>query len=311
MTGRFPAVAGRPHLARLAGLASSAYVPPTTSKPAGNTRSRTSRCLVPSRDRDRPTGSLPRFPTAPISADLFIPNERWYPLRDPGPLADGEGATDEFLWAAPLHVVLTRNDAERGNEMLDLTPATGRLIRLVTDIGDDQLDARTPCRGATVADLLDHLDGLCLAFTAAAAKDPTAGSQAPSADGSRLEPDWRMRISDRLAHLASAWQDETAWAGMTRAGGLDMPGDVAGHVAINEVVVHGWDIAAATGHDYACETELIRAAYAFVQSAVAQNPDGTPGLFGPPVSVPDSAPLLDRLIALTGRDPAWQPAGEN
>ena len=104
---------------------------------------------------------------------------------------------------------------------------------------------------------------------------------------------------------------ETAWAGLTRAGGVDLPGDVAGHVASNETVVHGWDIAIATGHDYAGETELLEAAYAFVQSAVAPNPDGRPGLFGPPVAVPDSAPLLDRLIGLTGRDPAWQPGGGN
>ena len=193
--------------------------------------------------------------------------------------------------------------------MLDLTPATGMLTRIVTDIGDGQLGAPTPCHGRTVADLLDHLDGLCLAFTAAAAKDPAADRQAPSADGSRLGPDWRIRISGRLAHLAGAWQDETAWGGMTRAGGLDLPGEVAGHVAINEVVVHGWDIAAATGHDYACETGLVQAAYAFAQSAVAQNPGGSPGLFGPPVAVPDAAPLLDRLIGLTGRDPAWRPDG--
>ena len=192
--------------------------------------------------------------------------------------------------------------------MLDLTPATGMLTQVVTDIGDDQLGVPAPCRGTTVAGLLDHLDGLCLAFAAAAAKDRTAGRQAPSADGSRLGSDWRMRISDRLAQLASAWQDETAWTGMTQAGGVDLPGEVAGHVAINEIVVHGWDIAAATRHDYACETELVQAAYAFVQSAVAQNPGGSPGLFGPPVSVPDSAPLLDRLIGLTGRDPAWQAA---
>ena len=195
--------------------------------------------------------------------------------------------------------------------MLDLTPATGMLTQVVTDIGDDQLGAPTPCRGTTVPDLLDHLDGLCLAFTAAAAKDPAAGSQAPSADGSRLGPDRRIRLSDRLAHLASAWQDETAWAGLTRAGGVDLPGEVAGHVAINEVVVHGWDIATATRHDYACETELVQAAYAFVQSAVAQNPGGSPGLFGRPIAVPDSAPLLDRLIGLTGRDPAWRPDGGN
>jgi uncharacterized protein (TIGR03086 family) len=115
----------------------------------------------------------------------------------------------------------------RRNDMLDLTPATGMLTQVVTDIGEEQLGAPTPCRGTTVADLLDHLDGLCLAFTAAAAKDRAAGSQAPSADGSRLGPGWRTRISDRLAHLASAWQDQAAWAGMTRAGGLDLPGEVA------------------------------------------------------------------------------------
>ena len=195
--------------------------------------------------------------------------------------------------------------------MLDLTPATEMVTRVVADIDDDQLGAPTPCLGTTVADLLDHLDGLCLAFTAAAAKDLAAGSQGPSADGSRLEPDWRTRIPGRLAQLATAWQDETAWAGMTRAGGLDLPGEVAGQVAINEVVVHGWDLAAATGHDYPCAPELVQAAYAFVQSAVAQNPDGSDGLFGPPVPVPESAPLLDRLIGLTGRDPAWKPAGGN
>ena len=195
--------------------------------------------------------------------------------------------------------------------MLDLTPATETLTKIVTGIGDDQLGAPTPSRGATVADLLDHLDGLCLAFTAAATKDRAGGSQGPSADGSRLGPDWRTRLPDRLARLARAWQDEAAWAGMTRAGGVDLPGEVAGRVAINEVVVHGWDIAVATGHDYACETDLLEAAYAFVQSAVAANPDGSQGLFGPPVSVPDSAPLLDRLIGLTGRDPSWQPADED
>jgi hypothetical protein len=45
--------------------------------------------------------------------------------------------------------------------------------------------------------------------------------------------------------------------------------------------------------------------YSFVQASVAQNPDGSPGLFGPLVPVPDDAPLFDRLIGLTGRDPSW------
>jgi uncharacterized protein (TIGR03086 family) len=193
----------------------------------------------------------------------------------------------------------------------DLTPATETLARIVTDIGDHQLAAPTPCHGMTVADLLDHVDGLCVAFAGAAAKDQDAGGQAPSPDGSRLGTDWRARIPERLARLGAAWRDETAWAGMTRAGGIDMPGEIAGRVAIDEVVVHGWDLAAATGHDYACEPGLLEAAYEFVQSAVVQNPSGTPGLFGPPMAVPDDAPFLDRLIGMTGRDPAWRPAAGN
>lgn len=76
---------------------------------------------------------------------------------------------------------------------------------------------------------------------------------------------------------------------------------------MNELVVHGWDIAVATGHDYACETEQFQAAYEFAQSAVAENPNGSKGLFGPPVPVSGSAPPLDRLLGLTGRNPAWRP----
>jgi uncharacterized protein (TIGR03086 family) len=192
--------------------------------------------------------------------------------------------------------------------MLDLTPATGTLARIVTDIRDDQLGAPTPCGGSSVADLLDHVDGLCLAFTASAAKE--ASSRGPSAaDGTRLGADWRTRIPARLAELAGAWQDEAAWSGMTKAGGLDMPSEVAGRVAINEVVVHGWDLAEATGQDYACDSELVQAASSFVQSVVAQNPDGSPGLFGPPVAVAQDAPALDRLLGATGRDPAWRLGG--
>ncbi len=189
----------------------------------------------------------------------------------------------------------------------DLAPATELLARVVAGIGDDQLGAPTPCPGSTVADLLDHVDGLSLAFAGAAVKDLDTGSQAPVADGSRLGPDWRTRIPDRLARLATAWDDEAAWAGMTRAGGVDLPGEIAGRVAANEVIVHGWDIAAATGQDYTCRPEVLQTAQEFVQGAVAQNPGGTPGLFGAPVTVPDGAPPLDRLLGLTGRDPAWRP----
>ncbi len=189
--------------------------------------------------------------------------------------------------------------------MYDMTPATAMVSRVVMDITDDQLGAATPCREATVADLLDHLDGLCQAFIAAAEKDTALGDQAGIADGSRLGPDWRSRIPDRLARLAAAWQAESAWTGMTRAGGVDMPGEVAARVATNEVLVHGWDLAAATRHDYSADAALIEAAREFVEPTVSQNPGGVAGLFGPPVEAPPGSTPLDRLVAMTGRDPLW------
>lgn len=194
--------------------------------------------------------------------------------------------------------------------MLDLEPATRELSRLVQGVRDEQLSAPTPCADTSLGDLLDHVDGLSIAFTAAATKKPLpGGSRGPSADASQLGANWRTRIPDRLAALADAWRDETAWTGMTQAGGLDLPAEVAGIVALDEVVVHGWDVAVASGQGYNGDPKLLEATYGFVQATVAENPNGTPGLFGAPVPVPDSAPLLARLLALTGRDPAWRAAG--
>ena len=196
--------------------------------------------------------------------------------------------------------------------MLDLQPATRILTDLVSGVRDDQLGEPTPCADTTVGDLLDHVDELSVAFTAAAAKLPLdGGSRGPSADATRLGTDWRTRIPERLASLAAAWRDDAAWAGMTQAGGVDLPGEVAGIVALDEVVIHGWDLAVSTGQSFSCDPGLAEAAYGFAQASVAENPQGSPGLFGPPVPVPDDAPLIDRLLGLTGRDPAWHPVRSN
>lgn len=192
--------------------------------------------------------------------------------------------------------------------MIDLEPATRILTEVVAGVDDQQLTAPTPCARASVGDLLDHVDGLSMAFTAAALKAPAeGGDQGPSADASRLGSDWRTRIPRRLAALASAWLPEEAWEGMTSVGGGELPAEVAGVVALNEVIVHGWDLAVATGQRFSCEPALAEAALGFVQVAVAENPQGNPGLFGPPVPVPDDVPVLARLLGLTGRDPDWRP----
>lgn len=193
--------------------------------------------------------------------------------------------------------------------MLDLEPATSSLSALVQGVRDDQLSAPTPCTSTSLGDLLDHVDSLSSGFVASAAKTRSEGGAPPTPDGSRLGPDWRQRIPLRLTELAQAWRRDDAWTGMTRAGGLDMPGEIVGVVALDEVIVHGWDIAVASGQEFTWDPALVEAAMGFVSPLAEQNPHGVPGLFGPTVTVVGDAPLLDRLLGLTGRDPSWRPGG--
>ncbi|WP_026819911.1 TIGR03086 family metal-binding protein [Arthrobacter castelli] len=189
--------------------------------------------------------------------------------------------------------------------MLDLEPATNTMAELIRGVADHQLYVPTPCPDMSLGDLIDHVAGLSLAFTAAASKTSLEAGAGPSADMSRLNLGWRSYIPKRLAALAQAWRKDEAWEGFTQAGGVDLPGDVAGLVALDEVIVHGWDIAAASGQEFTCPPHLLEVAYGFLQASVAENPQGTPGLFDAPVAVADHAPLVDRVIGLTGRDPAW------
>jgi uncharacterized protein (TIGR03086 family) len=192
---------------------------------------------------------------------------------------------------------------------VDLEPAARRMAELVANVPDELLDAPTPCPGYTVGDLVEHVGGASLAFRGAAVKDTgDATSQGPSGDASRLGDDWRTRIPRDLPALADAWRDPDAWTGMTKAGGVDLPGDVAGVVALDELVIHGWDVARATGQAYDCDAASLEAVLGFVsQFSGPGQEEARAGLFGPVVEVPDDAPLLDRVIGLTGRDPAWSP----
>ncbi|MPY95701.1 MAG: TIGR03086 family protein [Acidimicrobiia bacterium] len=190
---------------------------------------------------------------------------------------------------------------------VDLGPATRRMADLVSGVRDDQLDGPTPCPGYTLGDLVDHVGGLALAFTAAATKaGGEAGAQAPSGDASRLGDDWRARIPGDLRALATAWGQPSAWSGTTQAGGIDLPAEVAGTVALDELVVHGWDVARASGQAYECDRGSLEAVHGFVAQFSGPGQEAArAGLFGPVVDVPEGAPLLDRVIGLTGRDPTW------
>ena len=188
-------------------------------------------------------------------------------------------------------------------QTVDFGPQAAEVARVVAGVRDDQLNGQTPCAGTSVAAMLDHLVGLTVAFRQAAEKEPQAGG--PRADAANLPADWRTRLPMQLDGLVAAWQHPTAWEGSAEAGGVQLPAPAMAVVALNEVLVHGWDLAVATGQEYRPDPDAVRACFDFGVDFANGAPEARDQIYGPVVPVPDDAPLFDRLLGLTGRDPRW------
>ena len=189
--------------------------------------------------------------------------------------------------------------------MLDLQPPADHVAALVAGIRDEQLDAPTPCPGTDVATMLAHLIGLSVAFRDAARKvDGPTTSTPPQPSRQDLPGDWRAVLPDQLEKLVTAWRETDAWSGDTKAGGIPLPGAVAGIVANNELLLHGWDLAVATGQPFEAAEPNLQASWEMV-SNTPDDPKVRQGLFGPVVPVPEDASLLDRTLGSAGRRPDW------
>lgn len=191
---------------------------------------------------------------------------------------------------------------------IDIRPAAAQLAGLVALVPDDALDAPTPCEDMTLGQLLGHVIGFAEVFTHSARKDlgPMTATP-PQPDDADLEPGWQQRAAEHLAALGEAWQAEEAWDGMTQAGGVDLPGAAAGRVVLDELVVHGWDVARSTGQPFEPDEAHLREVEEMVGQLRGDNTGAIPGLFGPTVTVPANATPLERVLGLTGRDPSWTP----
>ena len=190
--------------------------------------------------------------------------------------------------------------------MVNLGPAAQQVKDLLSRIPDERLAAATPCSDMSVAALLDHFMGLTIAFTNAARKiaDGASSNGPPQSSAEHLDPEWRDKLPEQLDVLVKAWQDPSAWQGEARAGGVTLPGEIMGVVALDELVIHGWDLARATGQVF----EADQASLQTIVGMLSQFPDEARGEgigFGPVVDVGPDAPLLARAIGLSGRDPYW------
>jgi len=167
---------------------------------------------------------------------------------------------------------------------------------VVARVRPDQLGLPTPCALWDVRALIGHLVEANQLFAVAAGAEPAV-----------------LPADDPLAaYPASTEAVRRAWH---QPGVLDrhvrLPfGALLGAVAVRmhfvDHLVHGWDLAVATGQDATLDPVLASAAHDEMTTALAgvpRGPDVAGGPFGPPVPWPDDAPVHERLVAFLGRRP--------
>lgn len=183
-----------------------------------------------------------------------------------------------------------RHDGLVADSSLDgLRAAVAATRRVVAGVRAEQWTLPTPCPEWTAGELVDHVVSGNRLFAAA-----LGGEVAPGQD------DRLAAYDDSTEGLLTAFGAEDALERVVTVPFGTVPAAVALHLRVTELLVHGWDLAEASGQRLDVADEVAAQELAFSRQAIQQLPPGR-SPFGPPQPAPDGAGPLDQLVALLGR----------
>src|SRR5687768_13426157 len=175
-------------------------------------------------------------------------------------------------------------------DLLDLFERGSAWTRSKVAGATDRLGDPTPCDGWEVRTLLDHVVDT-LRYFAATGRGEDAELPGPTPPPA---------IGDDPLGTYDARREETLRA-YREPGVIEKTGPSLG-IAFADQLIHGWDLAKATGQDAAMPDGLADAAYEMIHGRFTD--DQRQGVFGPEVAVGEGASPQERLLAYTGRTPA-------
>lgn len=182
-----------------------------------------------------------------------------------------------------------------------LTAVLTDLADLLDTIPPERDGDPTPCTEYTVGNLRAHVIGWLTAFADGFAAPDGACSDP---QGVRIEGDGADQVRSARDRIDASLADGAAERPLL-IGGAGMPGNLAAQMIVWEYQVHGWDLARAAGRPWAPDVEGVEASLVFAPGMLTPDFQGNGKPFAPLVEIGESAPPLDRLVGLSGRDPNW------
>jgi len=185
-----------------------------------------------------------------------------------------------------------------------MAAAAAEAARVVAGAANTKtLEQPTPCTDWDLRTLLNHM----ILWTSYSAERRAYGESVAEELMSKdftAEPGYAQAYQAQLAKAVDAWSKPEAWAGDRNVMGSATPAADIAAMLIAEMVLHGWDIAEATGQDYRCDDAVARNVLKTVeaQGELFRQYQG----FAAIVPVPAGATAFDRALALSGRDPGYK-----
>jgi len=181
-----------------------------------------------------------------------------------------------------------------------MTECAAEAARVARGVPADRLGDATHCPDWDVRALVNHW----VLYTSHGLEHRALRKQLPEELTARdftADPDWATAYAAQLDRAVAAWADPAVWEGEVDLGMAKAPALDIASMVIKEMAVHGWDVATATGQKFHVCDDTAR----FVLDVVDKHGDLYRQYdgFADPVPVPDDAPVFDRALASSGRDP--------
>jgi uncharacterized protein (TIGR03086 family) len=181
-----------------------------------------------------------------------------------------------------------------------LAAALDQTGRIVEALNPDQESLPTPCGEWDVKALAEHVVRDLRMFTARAT-GASWEDQTPSLDPDR----WAEVYRSSAGGLIEAWREGGSLDEVVELPFGKVPRSWFLGQQLSDVIVHGWDLAKATGQPFDVDPSLASDGLGWGRENLLPEYRGKD--FGPEVPVPEDAPAIDRLVGFFGRDPNWTP----